>query len=118
MERVLIKEIDKEKEKEVKIQGRIEKIRSLGGLIFILISDRTGTIQTVWEKEYGSIGDIVEIEGTVKEEKRAPEGYEIKGKKIEVISKNEFEWPFDLSKKDINLHLYPQKIWKDTQSQS
>ena len=107
MERVLINDVKKYAGKDINIQGRILNVRKLGKVIFIILFDRSGEIQSVWSGDQDvKIGDIIEITGKVKEEKRAKGGYEIEGKKINIISKSSVELPFDLSKKDINLNLH------------
>lgn len=106
MERVLIKDLDKKAGTEALIFGRVINLRKLGNISFVLVQDYTGEIQTVWEKEIeAKMGDIVKIIGEVKEEKRAKSGFEIQGKDIEVISTNAEDFPFDMSKPDINLQL-------------
>lgn len=106
MQRVLINEIKNHLGKEILLAGRIFNIRKLGGLNFVILEERTGIIQSVWGKNVDAkIGDIVEIEGEVKEESRATGGYEIKGEKITVISPIQIEMPYDPTSKDLNLHI-------------
>lgn len=99
-----IKEIldGKKTDEEVSVRGWIYRKRSSGGIVFILVRDATGVIQTtvkrgeVAEKEFEDadralIESSVKIRGVVKEDKRAPGGYEIKTNKIEIVS---FAEPF------------------------
>ncbi len=88
------------------IKGRVLNIRNLGKVIFLLIQDYTGSVQTVFESDVDvSIGDIVEIYGKAKEDSRAKNGIEIQGEKIEVIVGVTKEMPFDLAKNELNLNL-------------
>ncbi len=88
--------IKKEEGQKAKIRGWIYRKRSSGKIIFIVIRDSTGIIQTIVEKEKISneefkkaekalIESSVEIEGTVHEDKRAPGGKEIHVTKFNVV---------------------------------
>ncbi|MFA6493212.1 MAG: aspartate--tRNA(Asn) ligase [Patescibacteria group bacterium] len=104
--RILSKDVEKFDGKNVLVSGRVFNIRKLGGISFILIEDRNGIIQTVWEKEADTkVGDIVEIEGVAKKDDRAAGGSEIQGQKLTVISSSEIDLPYDPSVKELNLHL-------------
>jgi nondiscriminating aspartyl-tRNA synthetase len=106
MERTLIKQIPDNEGKEVLIKGRVLNIRNLGNIIFLIVQDYTGIIQVVWEKETeGKTGDAVAIEGIVKKENRAKGGFEIQGKKLEVVSNITEDLPFDLAKTDLKLTI-------------
>jgi nondiscriminating aspartyl-tRNA synthetase len=105
-DRKLISEIKENVGKKIHINGRVINIRKLGGVVFIIIGDRTGIIQTVWDKRVeGKIGDIVSAKGEINVEKRAMGGYELKGDKIEILSSNQTELPFDYSDKELDIHL-------------
>jgi asparaginyl-tRNA synthetase len=95
--------------KEVTLKGWVRHIRSGGSIYFIEVRDGTGTIQTVIpktdvrEKVFKACGAIkVEtsliIIGTLKEEKRAPGGYEITARDVEIVHAPDVEYP--LSKKE------------------
>ncbi len=106
MERTLIKDISKFQKKEVLLKGRIINIRRLGNITFLIFEDYTGTIQVVFEKKVDArVGDIVEVKGEVKKEPRAKGGYEILGVKVDAISEVVEDFPFDLTKNDLNLNL-------------
>jgi len=82
--------------KEVKIRGWLYNKRTSGKLWFILVRDGTGIIQAVASKadvdeDSFNVCDILTqessltISGIVNPDKRAPGGYEIQAKKIEII---------------------------------
>lgn len=88
------------------IKGRVFNIRNLGNIVFLVVSDYTGTIQVVADKSIEvKTGDAVVIEGIVKKDERAKGGFEIKAEKLEVVSKVIEDLPIDLSKDDLNLNL-------------
>lgn len=106
MERTLIGQISKCEGKNALIKGRIFNRRDLGNIVFLIVQDYTGIIQTVFAKGIeAKTGDSVILEGLVKKDERAKGGYEMKGEKIEIVSSVIEDLPFDLSKNDINLNL-------------
>jgi len=106
MERILISQIKENDGKKVLIKGRVLNMRNLSNVVFLIVQDYTGTIQTVFEKAVEvKTGDAVAIEGLAKKEPRSKYGFEISGEKIEVISNITEDLPFDLAKNDLNLNL-------------
>ena len=106
MERVLINQLSKKIGEEVLIFGRILNTRKMGGICFIFVQDRTGTVQVVFEKEINTkTGDAVQATGIVKKDERAKSGFEISGQEIKVISTCVQDLPFDLSKGELKLDL-------------
>lgn len=106
MERILIKDIAQAEGKEALIKGRVFNIRNLGNIVFLVVEDYTGTIQVVADKSVEvKTGDAIAVSGLVKKDTRAKSGFEMKGEKVEVVSSNTEDLPFDLSKDDINLNL-------------
>ncbi len=88
------------------MMGRLYGLRKMGGITFVILQDRKGLIQSVFEQEISAkVGSIISINGLVKEEKRAPQGTELSGKSIEVIQAPAEDLPFDLSKKELNVEL-------------
>lgn len=106
MERILINQIKENEGKKILIKGRVLNMRNLSNVIFLIVQDYTGTIQTVFEKT-GEVktGDAVAIEGIVKKEPRSKYGFEISGESVEVVSNITEDLPFDLSKKELDLNL-------------
>lgn len=97
-------------EKEVTVAGWVHEIRDLGGVLFIVLRDREGKIQITLPR--GKVSEeltekasnltkesVVMIKGKIKEDKRAPSGFEIIPKKIKVLSEAETPLPFEISGK-------------------
>jgi asparaginyl-tRNA synthetase len=91
-------------DKKVQIRGWLYNMRSSGGIHFLLIRDGTGIIQCTVKK--GSVEDKVfedakeltqesslEVTGVVKEDKRAPGGYEIRVENLKVYHRAEEGYP-------------------------
>src|SRR3954466_1201172 len=76
----------------VHVEGWLHKKRLLGGLTFINVRDRGGLVQVVVqdknevEKLRGlQIGTVLAVDGTVKDEPRAPGGAELHDATLEVL---------------------------------
>lgn len=89
----------------VHIEGWLHKKRLLGGLTFINVRDRGGITQVVIkdkaevEKLRGlQIGTVLAIDGTAKEEPRAPGGAEIHDAKVTILVPVEAEPPIEIDK--------------------
>src|SRR4030042_4697010 len=80
--------LGKKTEKEVDLRGWIYRTRSSGNIVFMVIRDVTGIIQATVKK--GNLPDdefedakkalvesSLELKGIIKEDKRAPGGYEL-----------------------------------------
>lgn len=98
MERVQITELSSHIGEEVRIRGRVDTIRDQGKIIFIVLRDRSGKVQTVaWHGDEDvfktaktlTLESVVDIVGEVKEAKQVASGYEvgIKNLKIDSLAK-------------------------------
>ncbi len=101
MERTYIKTLGKHIGKKVKIQGWVYVKREHGNIAFLVIRDVSGTAQIVVTKESTllqevgklTLESVVEVVGTVKEEKQAPNGIEVSMETLKVLSVAEPELP-------------------------
>ena len=81
----------------VSISGVINKSQNLGGLIFIKLSDHTGTVQCVVETNVVNVpqlfkkNDWIKVTGSVVAETRAIGGFEIHVQTIEMLSEGNHE---------------------------
>lgn len=89
----------------IRLEGWLHKKRILGGLTFINVRDRRGLVQVVIqdkdevEKLRGlQIGTVLAVEGTVKDEPRAPGGAELHDAKLTVLVPVEAEPPVEIDK--------------------
>ncbi len=107
--------------KTVLVKGWIYNKRSSGGIVFLQIRDGTGFIQATVSKnevsesvfasaQEATLETSVYIAGVVKEEKRAPEGYEICVKNLEIISKAE-EYPIGKKEHGPDFLLNHRHLW-------
>ncbi|MDH5481655.1 MAG: aspartate--tRNA(Asn) ligase [Candidatus Bathyarchaeota archaeon] len=95
---------------EVTLFGWVREIRDLGGIRFLILQDREGTIQvTILRKEVGSEvsskSDILQkrysigVKGTVKKTEMTPRGVEVVPKEIKVLATATPQLPIDIAGK-------------------
>lgn len=103
--RILAKELIKSSNKKVRVAGWLHKKRALGGIMFILLRDRSGLIQVKLEdpKEEEKlrgmqIGTVLEVTGVVHKDERAPGGAEIHEPAVTVLVAVEDTPPIEVDK--------------------
>jgi len=103
--RILSSDVVSHSGETITVEGWLHKKRLLGGLTFINIRDRGGLVQIVIkdkdevEKLRGmQIGTILRVEGSVKEEPRAPGGAELHDATLEVLVPVVDETPVEIDK--------------------
>jgi len=112
---------------EVLLKGWVYNIRSSGKIIFILVRDGTGLIQCVVEKS--SAGEelferaatltqesSIEIRGSVREDKRAPGGYEMNATGLAVIQLAE-HYPITPKEHGTDFLMDNRHLWLRSQRQ-
>jgi aspartyl-tRNA synthetase len=92
----------------VSVAGWAHEIRDLGGITFVVVRDRKGTIQATFKEDDNEnlfnnaqeIGkeDVVQITGVVDENDQAPGDRELKPESLEIIGEAESPLPMDVSK--------------------
>ena len=98
--------------KTVKVNGAVHTIRDMGEVAFVVLRKREGLLQCVFEegKTKFDLKDLkeaatVEVEGAVKSEDRAPNGFEIRLDSIRVLSEPAAPMPLAISKWKLNTSL-------------
>ena len=96
--------------KTVTFAGWVHEIRDLGGIMFLVLRDRTGRAQVTLVKKKTdadlletvkrmSRETVVTVTGTVKAEEKAPNGYELIPQSVSVINEAESPLPMDTTGK-------------------
>ena len=98
--------------KEVRVNGAIHKIRDMGDVAFVVLRNREGLVQTVYEEGVTDIAlkelneeATVEVCGVVAAEERAPQGFEIRLKEVKLLSKPLEPMPISINKWKMNTSL-------------
>ncbi len=122
-----IEDISNFKDKEVEIRGWVFNKRSSGKVRFLLIRDGTGIIQgTVFSskkddplfKKFDSLTQesSLIVRGQVKEDKRAPGGFELNIKDIEILQVAD-EYPITLKAHSTPFLMEHRHLWLRSQKQ-
>lgn len=98
--------------KVVKMNGAVHTIRDMGEVAFVILRKKDGLVQTVFEDGVTDfkLHDIkeaatVEVEGVVKSEERAKNGFEIRIQKIKILSEPTEAMPIPISKWKLTTNL-------------
>lgn len=98
--------------KDVKVNGSVHTIRDMGDVAFVILRKREGLLQCVFEEGVTEFdlkdlkeASAIEVEGTVAKEDRAPNGIEIRLKKILILSEPKDTMPLAISKWKLNTSL-------------
>ena len=106
--------------KNVKMRGWIYRTRSSGNIVFMILRDATGILQTTIKKDNlkgnefenakkALIESSLELSGIVKEDERAPGGFELQVNNINIIN---FAEPFPIVKDQSPEFLLDQRhLW-------
>ena len=109
---------------KVKIRGWVHRSRTSGGLAFLVIRDSTGVIQCAVKKDAvgeaafaAASGAFIEstilVEGTVKEDKRAPGGFELAASNVQLVGTSE---PFPIAKdQSVEFLMDTRHLWLRSQ---
>ena len=91
--------------KQVKVNGAVHTIRDMGEVAFVILRKREGLLQCVFEEGKTKFdlkelkeASTIEVEGTVRAEHRAPNGFEVRLDTICVLSEPAAQLPFAISK--------------------
>ncbi len=80
----------------VHVRGWVQRSRSSGGILFLHLRDRTGTVQVTAKRdvlgaeafdaaEHVQVEGVVEVEGAVADDPRAPGGRELRARSVKVV---------------------------------
>jgi len=131
MERTYISSLKELVGKKVRIRGRVDTIRDQGKIVFLILRDITGKVQTVswsggnidvFNTVKGLIAEsVVDITGLVKEAKQVASGYEVEIEEIKIDSVSKTPLPIVIeqpySKNISNLDKRLDNRWIDLRSQ-
>jgi nondiscriminating aspartyl-tRNA synthetase len=71
----------------VTVAGWVHRIRELGGVSFVILRDRTGSVQLVYDQRIEFVTEsVVMVSGTVAANEKAPGGVEIAAEETQVLS--------------------------------
>lgn len=98
MERVLIRDAAARIGEKVCLKGWIHRIRELGGISFVILRDRSGFAQLVFQGAVDhSLETVVRVIGEVAESDKAPGGFEIRVEELEVLGPAASDLPIPIN---------------------
>ncbi|MCL4455140.1 MAG: asparagine--tRNA ligase [Deinococcus sp.] len=122
MQRVFIEEISAFDGQEAQVRGWLVNRRSKGKIHFLTLRDGTGFLQATLFK--GEVPDdqfeladhlpqetALEIGGLVRADSRAPGGYELAVKSLEVISQRQAEYPITPKEHGVDFLMDHRHLW-------
>lgn len=106
MERVVARDIAKHADTEVTVSGWIHRIRELGAISFVLVRDRSGITQLVFDGKVDfTLESIIEAKGNVQANEKAPGGFEVQVSESSIIAPAKPELPFPINQDPDNIGI-------------
>ena len=97
---------------EVRVNGAIHTIRDMGTVAFIILRNREGLVQCVYEEGVSKFNlkdvkeaDTVEVSGMLERSEKAPNGIEIRLGELKILSEPAEPMPLPISKWKLNTSL-------------
>ncbi len=89
MHRVLSNQVHDFLNREVILAGWVHRVRNLGGLQFVILRDRSGMVQLVYNgiEELFEPESVLQISGTVVANEQAPDGVEVQVEDTKVLAR-------------------------------
>ncbi len=82
----------------VELKGWIHRIRDLGGVCFVMLRDRSGMVQLVFETAPDiTLESVVAVTGSVRKNEKAQGGFEVQVSSIEVLSRAAADLPIQVN---------------------
>jgi nondiscriminating aspartyl-tRNA synthetase len=104
--RTLLAEIDQHLGKEITVAGWVHRIRELGAISFVLLRDKSAQAQLVLEgKAQLTQESVVRAVGVVAANPKAPGGFEVQVKSLEVVAAAEADLPIAVNQDPEKLSL-------------
>jgi nondiscriminating aspartyl-tRNA synthetase len=86
--RTLLAEVARHSGEEIEVRGWVHRVRELGKISFLLLRDRSGMAQCVLEgKAEATPESVVIARGMVAANDKAPGGYEVQVRSLEVVAR-------------------------------
>jgi len=96
--RILAKDIAAHDGDAIDVSGWVHRIRNLGGITFVLLRDRSGLAQLVYESDPGFTHEsVVHVHGQVQANEKAPGGFEIHVTATETLAVADPELPISVN---------------------
>ena len=96
--RTLAQDVPKQLDREVEVSGWVHRIRELGQVNFVLLRDRSGVVQLVFNEKIDYTPEtVLTVKGMVKANEKAPGGAEIRPTAVTVLSRADQNLPVQIN---------------------
>lgn len=96
--RTLAQAVPQHLDKEIEVSGWVHRIRELGQVNFVLLRDRSGMVQVVFNEKIDYTPEtVLKIVGTVKANEKAPGGAEIHPTSVTILAKADQNLPLQVN---------------------
>ena len=103
--RTLVKDLKEHVGEEVTLRGWVHNRRRMGGISFLILRERSGTVQCVFHKTDIPLNESsVQVTGKVVESSKAPGGLEVQATDLQVIGEALEPAPIELPKEEWNVN--------------
>jgi asparaginyl-tRNA synthetase len=127
-EHVQIRDLAEHVGDDISVLGWVHNLRSSGKIAFLIVRDGTGLVQgvmsagdvdpEVWARLEGLDYEAsVKVSGAVREDERAPGGYELSLTDLEVVGPSSEDYPIQLKEHGVDFLLEHRHLWLRTPKQ-
>jgi len=96
--RTLVSEVAGRVGAEIQLEGWVHRVRDFGGVSFVLLRDRSGICQLVFDsKPEVTLESVIRVNGTAARNEKAPGGVEVRITSMEVMSAAAADLPFPVN---------------------
>ena len=96
--RTLVSELAGKVGAEVTLCGWVHRVRDLGKVSFVVLRDRSGSVQLVFDaRPEVTLESVVKVDGTASANDKAPGGVEVRVRNLEVLSAAATDLPFPVN---------------------
>ncbi len=109
--RTLAQDVPKHLDSEVEVSGWVHRVRELGQVNFVLLRDRSGMVQLVFNEKIDFNSEtVLTVKGTVKANAKAPGGAEVHPRSVEVLARADQNLPVQVNQEP---DKYPLEVLFD-----
>ncbi|MFP3958744.1 MAG: aspartate--tRNA(Asn) ligase [Spirochaetaceae bacterium] len=96
--RVLAREVAWHEGATITVAGWVHRIRELGSVSFVLLRDRSGIVQLVYEgKVEQTLESVIRVTGTCAANEKAPGGFEVRAERTQLLAAAQPELPLSVN---------------------
>ena len=96
--RVLARDVPAHEGQTITVAGWVHRIRELGSVSFVVLRDRSGIVQIVYEgKVEQTLESVIEVSGACAANEKAPGGFEVRAVETKLLARAEPDLPLSVN---------------------